>query len=90
MTMFVQVDTMYLRVALRKLDAQGLLHIRRTLHIVYDQCIRALGSSIQIKAANGMLTLGILLQEAFAKQGFKNFAYDVIDVIVGYVCVLSG
>lgn len=55
------------------------------MHIVYDHCIDSLGSPIQIRAANAMLTLGILLQEAFAKQGFKNFAYDVIDTVVGCV-----
>lgn len=79
----MQVDTVYLRIKLRNIDARGLLEIRKTLHIVYDQCILSLGSAIQIRAANAMLTLGILLQESFSKQGFKNFAYDVIEAIVG-------
>eukprot|EP00037_Helgoeca_nana_P016321 m.153648 g.153648 ORF g.153648 m.153648 type:complete len:712 (+) comp23464_c0_seq1:121-2256(+) len=80
----IKVDTVYLRIKLRNIDARGLLEIRKTLHIVYDQCILSLGSAIQIRAANAMLTLGILLQESFSKQGFKNFAYDVIEAIVGF------
>eukprot|EP00035_Acanthoeca_spectabilis_P001335 m.79355 g.79355 ORF g.79355 m.79355 type:complete len:703 (+) comp10796_c0_seq1:77-2185(+) len=80
----IKVDTKHLRVALRRLDIHDFLGIRHTMHIVYDHCIDSLGSPIQIRAANAMLTLGILLQEAFAKQGFKNFAYDVIDTVVGF------
>jgi len=62
------------------------MSIRKTLHLVFDQCVASIGNPIQIRAANAMLTLGILLQEVFAKQGYKNFSHDVVELVIG--CVL--
>ena len=82
----LKVHTTYLRLSLRNHDVASLLSIRAMIHLVFDQCVASIGNPIQIRAANAMLTLGILLQEVFAKQGYENFSYDVVELVVGCVC----
>mmetsp|Transcript_35290 Transcript_35290/g.92285 ORF Transcript_35290/g.92285 Transcript_35290/m.92285 type:complete len:716 (-) Transcript_35290:29-2176(-) len=80
----IKVDTKHLRMQIRKVDAARMVEIRKTLHVIFDHCVDSLTSPIQIRAANAMLTLGIWIQEAHLKTGFKNPTYDVIDAIVGF------
>lgn len=67
----------------RKTEAELLAtKVKAMINVLVQQCVRAMGDENQVRAAHAMQTLGHLLQGVFEKDGFANFGYEAISVIM--------
>jgi len=79
----LKVNSQHLESLVDAQSEEKLVQIKDSINVVFAECLRVLEDENQIRAANAMLTLGIMMQGIFRKK-FDNFGFDVIDVLMGF------
>lgn len=79
----LKVNAQYLEAVVDGESVEKLAEIKVHINMLFSECVRLFEDENQIRAANAMLTLGIVMQGIF-KKDFANFRFDVIDVLMGY------
>lgn len=80
----LKVNDAYIHEAIAKLSESTLAERAPIINLLFRQCVVAIADPNQIRAANAMQTVGALMSAIFAKEGFKTFSFDVVNVLMGY------